>query len=133
MQINKLQRQFILSTTSPYPQKAINKGDYTLVHYLIFIKLVSAEAHALKNLYLKTGSTSSNLRLVSKWQWCLTQMPEVVCVFSKSNWFLLAMLQSCIRSGLPRNIFPRYDFAACEVIQECTYCITAEMPLHSLF
>lgn len=47
--MNKLWRQFLLSTTSPLhmlplPQKeAINKDDYTLAHYLIFTKLVSAE------------------------------------------------------------------------------------------
>lgn len=53
----------------PHPEKAINKGDYILVHYLIFTRLVSAEANALKNLYLKIGSTSPSLRLVSERLW----------------------------------------------------------------
>lgn len=57
-------------------KKAINKSDYTLAHYLIFTKLVSTEADALKNLYLKIGSMRPSLRLTSE-QLCLIQMPEV--------------------------------------------------------
>lgn len=67
-----LQRQFLSSTTTllhmsaPTPKKAISKDDYTLAHYLIFTKLVSAEADALKNLYLKIGSTSPSLRQANR-------------------------------------------------------------------
>lgn len=48
--------------SAPTPKKAISKDDYTLAHYLIFTKLVSAEADALKNLFLKNRKHKPQLK-----------------------------------------------------------------------
>lgn len=69
-----------LPTTKP--QNTINKGDYTLAHYLIFTKLVSAEDDCPQGPWGKSkiGSTSPSLRLTNQLLWCLLkQMPEVIC------------------------------------------------------
>lgn len=136
--MNKLQRQFLSSTTTllhmsaPTPKKAISKDDYTLAHYLIFTKLVSAEADALKNLYLKIGSTSPSLRLASKQTGCMIQMPQLICasILNIKLVFVTTLLQSCIRSVCCTHIFPRHVILQHVGLFRNTCCIIAEIPLY---
>lgn len=107
------------------PKKLISKDDYTLAHYLILKKLVSAEADALKNLYLKIGSTSPSLRLTSKQIGCMIQMPQLICasILNIKLVFVTTLLQSCIRSGL------LYPYSS----QTCRFAAHGAVQKHMLF